>query len=149
MSPTRATLTGGLPIILAARGTLAAVGADRPQEEAAGPRQDRLPLSEPAGLHSDGELFLVDLARAVGRRRGAIGSVNGLGCDRLDLLGVLLLAAAGKHLEAVGHDLGLPVTNPRVVVPLAGLDPALDVDELPLRQELARSEERRVGKEGR
>ena len=50
---------------------------------------------------------------------------------------VVLLLPPGQHLDVVRHDLGLPVALALVVVPAAGLDPALDRDLLALPEVLA------------
>ena len=50
---------------------------------------------------------------------------------------VVALAPAGEHLDGRGYDLGLPVTSATVVVPLPGLQPALDGHLLSLAQVLA------------
>src|SRR4051794_814478 len=49
---------------------------------------------------------------------------------------VVLLAPARKHLDGCRDDLGLPVADLSVVLPLARLDPALDGDQLALAQVL-------------
>src|SRR5918999_621016 len=80
---------------------------------------------------------------SAGRRCTVLGGRRRPGCivgrlgGGLSLLGVLLLRASAEHLERGDDDLGLPVPLPGVVVPLARLEAALDVDQLALRQELA------------
>ena len=49
---------------------------------------------------------------------------------------VVLLAPAGEHLHRAGHDLGLPVAELLVILPLARLDATLDRDELALAEVL-------------
>src|SRR5262245_63337596 len=88
------------------------------------------------GSHRDDGLEVALDRGAVLRRRSALGRLWVLG-RRLDLLGVLLLRAPGEHLERRDHDLGLPMAPAGVVVPLARLQAALDVDKLALGEEMA------------
>jgi hypothetical protein len=65
----------------------------------------------------------------------ADGSASGVRRQRFGL--VVALAPAGKHLDRRRHDFGLPVARAAVVVPLAGLQAALDGDLLALAEVLA------------
>jgi hypothetical protein len=83
--------------------------------------------------HGD-EGFLGGTVGLAGDRRGkAILAGRGNG---LRLLGVLLLAEPGEHLQAPDDHLRLPVADATVVVPLPGLETPFDVDQLALREEL-------------